>query len=279
MTVPHPQTEDQPPQSNRAGADVSVVAAAGAWESGAVTPPTNATYAIPTTNVTTPASARASRRNRGSDYRLRGLDFNAPNFVRSRPRAVRKHHPSMRRKRRRLLTQWAIVLAAATLVVVLLRVFVVQPYAVRSASMVPTLQPGTNVLVVKSPRLTGPVKVGDVVAYHEPEPSKCRVGTDAHDLVGRVIGLPDETIWSVGQSIYINGQRLNEPGWYNPPFGELGRTPITRTTIPQGSYFVMGDNRTASCDSRSFGPVPKSRIVGKVVATISRGGHPDVHSI
>ena len=104
-------------------------------------------------------------------------------------------------------------------------------------------------------------------------------GDDSHDLVKRVIGLPGETIWSAEGSIYVNGQRLNEPGWYNPPFGELGPTEIARTNIPSGSYFVMGDNRTDTCDSRSFGPMPKSLLVGRVVATIARDGHPFVHSI
>ncbi len=52
---------------------------------------------------------------------------------------------------------------------------------------------------------------------------------------------------------------------------------IVRTTVPAGHYFVMGDNRTDTCDSRTFGPIAESSIVGKVVATISRDGHLSVH--
>jgi signal peptidase I len=226
-----------------------------------------------------PPQPNGSRRAPTSDYRLRGLDLNAPSVADARPRALRKQHPSLRRRRRRRLVQWAIAVSVAALVVVLLRAYVVQPYAMRSASMVPTLEPGTDVLVVKWDRMVGSIHAGDIVAYHEPQRAKCASGTSAHDLVGRVIALPGETIWSVGQSIYLNGQRLDEPGWYNPLFGEVGTNTIARTTVPQGNYFVMGDNRTASCDSRSFGPVTRSRVVGKVVATLTRGGHPSVHSI
>ena len=64
------------------------------------------------------------------------------------------------------------------------------------------------------------------------------------DLVNRVIGLPGQTIWSTRGTIYVDGRRLNEPGWYYPPYGELGKTGIALTKIPPGSYFLMGDNRS-----------------------------------
>ena len=76
-----------------------------------------------------------------------------------------------------------------------------------------------------------------------------------------------------------DGQRLDEPTWRNPPFGELGGTEIGRTEIPAESYFVLGDNRTDTCDSRAFGPLHGSLLVGEVVATTARDGHPSVHII
>ena len=146
--------------------------------------------------------------------------------------------------------------------------------------MVPTLQPGTDVLVIKSSHLTAPIKAGDIIVFREPKGASCSSrGDDSHHLVKRVIGVPGQTIWSAGGSVYIDGRRLKEPGWYNPPFGEVGRTKIARTKISPGRYFVMGDNRTDTCDSRTFGSITRSSLIGKVVATIARDGHPFVHSL
>jgi signal peptidase I len=173
-----------------------------------------------------------------------------------------------------------VVITFAALVAVLLRATVVQPFTVRSTSMVPTLWPGTDILVLKWRSLTGSIEAGDIIVFRQPEGSNCPAGAaDSQELVSRVIGLPGDTIWSDAERIYINGRRLDEPGWHNPPFGELGAIRIARTTIPRGSFFVIGDNRTDPCDSRSFGPVPESLVVGEVVATTARDGHPSVRLI
>jgi signal peptidase I len=218
------------------------------------------------------------RGRRAPDYRLRGLDLDAQGLVEARDRPARKRHPSRRSRRRRLLLQWMLVLAVTAIVVVLLRTFVIQPFDVNSTSMVPTFQPGTEVLVAKSSLLTGSIKVGDIIVFREPGGTSCNVaGDNSHQLVKRVIGLPGQTIASVRGTIYVNGRRLHEPGWYNPPFGEVGPNHINRTKIPAGRYYVLGDNRTDSCDSRTFGPIRKSSVIGTVVATIARHGHPSVH--
>jgi signal peptidase I len=117
------------------------------------------------------------------------------------------------------------------------------------------------------------------VVFEQPDGSACSVDGDSRDLVSRVIGLPGQTIWSEDDSIFIDGERLDEPGWHNPPFGAVGTTEIVRTTIPADSYFVLGDNRTDTCDSRAFGPVSESLLVGEVVATTLRNGNPFVHFI
>ncbi len=182
-----------------------------------------------------------------------------------------------RRRRRRLLIEWGVVLLVAAAVAILLRAFVVQAFFVPSPSMVPTLQEGDRILVIKTSLLTGPVKRGTIIVFHKPTIFPCSGGDDVEDLVKRVIGLPGETIWSVANTIYIDGKALNEPDWYRSGYAEVGSDPINKETIPAGDYFVMGDNRTDSCDSRVFGPIPSSSVVGQVEMIVWRNGHPYFH--
>jgi signal peptidase I len=217
-------------------------------------------------------------RARRSDYRLRGLNLDARALAEAQPSQERKKHPSLRRRRRRLIIQWIVALALLAGTAVVIRTSVLSPYSVRSTSMVPNLLPGTNVLVLKPALLTGPIKAGDVIVFHRPAQLSCSVGGDtSKDIVKRVIALPGQTISSVGKRIYINGHPLKESGWFNKPFGELATTKIAPTIVPSDTYFVMGDNRADPCDSRAFGPIAQSSLVGKVVATTTRGGHPFVH--
>src|SRR5581483_11386265 len=89
---------------------------------------------------------------------------------------------------------------------------------------------------------------------------------DIKDLVKRVIGLPGETIQSTSDGhIEINGAALSES--YLPPGTALG-PPIPKQVIPSGHYFVMGDNRTDSSDSRFFGPIARSQIIGRAFILI-----------
>jgi signal peptidase I len=182
------------------------------------------------------------------------------------------------RRRRRLLIEWVIVLAVAAVVAVLLRAFVVQAFFVPSPSMVPTLQEGDRILVIKTSLLTGAVKRGSIVVFHRPTIFPCSGGDNVEDLVKRVIGLPGETIWSSGNTIFVDGKPLHEAGWYRSGYPEVGAEPINRETIPAGDYFVMGDNRTDSCDSRVFGPIPSSSVVGQVELIVWRNGHPYFHA-
>jgi signal peptidase I len=151
-------------------------------------------------------------------------------------------------------------------------------FTVPSLSMKPTLQPGDRIAVVpvggSSP---SPVPRGAVVVFREPAFFPCAGGapaSTAQDVVKRVIGMPGETIWSVGNAIFVDGKKLPDQGWYWSRYAEIGPTPITRQTIPANDYFVLGDNRTDSCDSRMFGPIAKSLIVGEVVAVVTRDGNP-----
>jgi signal peptidase I len=89
-------------------------------------------------------------------------------------------------------------------------------------------------------------------------------GSQIKDLIKRVIGLPGETVESRDGHILINGQVLNEP--YLGPDVLTG--PVEKTTIPPDHYWVMGDNRPNSRDSRFFGTIPKSLIVGRAFVRV-----------
>jgi signal peptidase I len=219
-----------------------------------------------------------SRSKKGPDYRLRGLDSAAlkPFEAVARPPRRDKSH---RKHRRRRLIGWLLVLVVLAGVAVALRVAVVEPFTVRSSAMAPTLQSGDRVVVVKATR-AGPIKAGEMVVVNEPDSPMCSFagsGSGSHDTVLRVIALPGQTIWSSGGSIYVNGKVLHESGWYNKKFGQLGSSEVPYTTVPTGNYYLMGDNRSQTCDSRSFGAVPGSTIVGKVEAILIRAGHPHIH--
>jgi len=170
------------------------------------------------------------------------------------------------------------VLAVAALAAVMLRAYVVEPFTVPSSAMMPTLQAGDRILVVTSRFLAGPVGRGDVIVFRSPTSSRCGAASPgSQDLVKRVIGLPGETISSIGDSVDIDGRTLREPGWYDAGSGQVGSAPIHHIKIPPGHYFVMGDNRTNSCDSRSFGAISGSSVVGKVTAIVTRNGHAYLH--
>ena len=167
----------------------------------------------------------------------------------------------------RWFVEWVAILVIAVVIAVVLRLFVVQTFYIPSGSMLPTLQIGDRILVNKlSYRIHG-IHRGDIVVFTRPplEPPQYQ------DLVKRVIGLPGETIQAVGGRITIDGKPLAEP-WLTPAMQHSTYpTPDGRPfdlaqpfTIPAGEIFVMGDNRTNSADSRTFGPIPESTIVGKV---------------
>ncbi len=191
-----------------------------------------------------------------------------------RERRRRRRHrarPAEAQRRRRWLLSWLTVIVLGAAVALGLRFFVVQTFFVPSGSMIPTLQPGDRMLVLK---VGYSVERGAIVVFRRPPGDLSDPNQD--DLVKRVIGLPGETIWSVGNTVYINGQPLAEP-WLpkNDPLGP----PITRQKIPAGDYFMMGDNRNDSYDSRDWGPLPGSYIIGRVFLVIWRNGKPDFHVI
>jgi signal peptidase I len=178
-----------------------------------------------------------------------------------------------RRARRPLVASAAVFVAVVALAAWFLQAFVLQPFAVPGQMMAPTIQAGDRILVVKLRLLEGSIRSGEVVVLRAPRSAACAVAGGGGDLVLRVVALPGQTIWSVENTIFIDGRPLHERGWYDPKFGEIGTTPIPSTTLARNEYFVMGDNRSDACDSRDFGPISKSSIVGEGIAIVVRHGH------
>jgi signal peptidase I len=172
----------------------------------------------------------------------------------------------------RQLLEWLMVVLFAVLVAAGLRVFVVQSFFVPSGSMVPTLQIGDRIVVVK---IGYTIHRGDIVVFRR-TPGDTTT-TDPH-LVKRVIGLPGETISSRGATVLIDGKPLREP-WLPALSSSCAESAydIPTTKIAPRHYFVMGDCRGDSVDSRAWGTVPASYIVGRVVLIVWRFGHPYFH--
>jgi signal peptidase I len=172
-----------------------------------------------------------------------------------------------RRRWRRTLAETAVTVGVAVLLAVLVRTFVFQTYYIPTSSMVPTLGVYDRILVQKAFFNSSDVRQGDIVVFTHPPRDDCP-GPQNGDLVKRVIALPGQTIYSSGNSIYVNGQLLAEP--YLPRYDPLG-PPIPDASrqhpyrVPAGEFYLLGDNRAISCDSRYWGPITGSSIVGKVI--------------
>jgi signal peptidase I len=185
--------------------------------------------------------------------------------------------PRRRRRLRRALVETGVIIAVAVLLAGLVRTFAFQTFWIPSASMVPTLGVYDRVLVQKAFFSWRDVREGEIVVFSHPPLDNCP-GPEEGDLVKRVIALPGQTIYSSGNSIYVNGRLLAEP--YLPQYDPLG-PPIASSQhpyrVPPGEFYVLGDNRADSCDSRYWGPLKGSSIIGKVVLTFWHAGHPEFH--
>jgi signal peptidase I len=123
-------------------------------------------------------------------------------------------------------------------------------FRIEGQSMEPNLHDGEYVLVDKVSYALHSPERGDVIVLLRPNPEK--------DLIKRIIGLPGDTIEVRNGQVYINGTVINEP-YLNQPTNST--TPARQ--VEPGRYFVMGDNRNNSSDSRSFGSIARSEIVGR----------------
>ena len=179
--------------------------------------------------------------------------------VRPRTRAHAK------RSSTRGVVEWVVILVAAVLVAFLLQRYVVQAFYIPSGSMETTLSPGDRVLVNKVSYDLHDVHRGDIVVFSKPASDTT---PNIKDLIKRVIGLPGEQI-SSGPSgaVLINGKPIAQP-WLTPTARANPGPAIAPQVIPRGDFFMMGDNRGDSADSRIIGPVPGRLIVGRAFVRV-----------
>jgi signal peptidase I len=166
-----------------------------------------------------------------------------------------------KKSHRRGITEWLIVLVVAIVASFLVRTFVFQTFYIPSSSMKPTLWKGNRIMVDKLSVDFGTINIGDIVVFKAPPAVKSDCQDDVADLVKRVIGVPGDHLTSKGNTIYVNGKPLDQKWSHYTPIGD---TPIGSVTVPKGQYYMMGDNHANSCDSRYWGTVPRSDIIGKV---------------
>ena len=160
----------------------------------------------------------------------------------------------------RNVAEWVLIAGGALLVAFIIKTFLLQAFYIPSLSMAPTLKVNDRVLVNKLSYDLHDVHRGDLVVFESP-PNE---GSQTKDLIKRVIGLPGETVESRDGQILINGQVLEEP--YLGPDVTTG--PLEKVTVPAEHLWVMGDNRPNSRDSRFFGAIPESLVIGRAFVRV-----------
>ena len=187
------------------------------------------------------------------------------------------------------LVELIAVIAAAVGIALLVQEFLVKPYRIPSGSMIPTLSIGQRVLVDRFSERFGPPAIGEVVVFHPPKGadvsecgdpgqgpfyagpqsrfscSKPTAGESDQTFIKRVVAGPGDTIAVRSGYAIVNGEVRKEP--YIRACGAAAACDLLPIRIPAGHYFMMGDNRGESDDSRFWGPVPEGSIIGQAFAT------------
>jgi signal peptidase I len=182
----------------------------------------------------------------------------------------------------RTIVDWLVTIALAIAFVLAFEAQVAKPYRIPSPSMEPTLhcakpvafcQGRFNDRVIANRlayRFADP-KRGQIVVFEAPTAAKrCGPGDGGSTFVKRIIGLPGERVSERDGVVFVNGRRLVEP---YVDAGLRGRETASWPRVTRGHYFVLGDNRTHSCDSRTWGTVPRGNLIGPVTLTYWPPGH------
>jgi signal peptidase I len=160
----------------------------------------------------------------------------------------------------RVVAEWVAIIAVALSVALLVRATVVQAFWIPSTSMTPTLKVGDRLLVDKVSFQVREIHRGEIIVFERP----ATVTEEFKDLIKRVVGLPGDTVEGHDGGVYVNGKRLAEP--YLP--AGLTTKDFPPQQVPIDNYFVMGDNREVSWDSRYWGTVERKLVVGKALVRV-----------
>jgi signal peptidase I len=182
------------------------------------------------------------------------------------------------------LLELVLIVAVALGLALGIQAFLVKPYRIPSESMVPTLQIGQRVLVNRIGERFGAPDVGDIVVFHPPagaeQGNECGGGPPPPNqvcdqptakradvnFIKRVVAGPGDTIAVRDGHVILNGKRQTER-FVEPCGGGEGCNLPKEVRVPADHYFMMGDNRGSSDDSRFWGPVPRDWIIGQAFAT------------
>jgi signal peptidase I len=176
----------------------------------------------------------------------------------------------------RTIVDWLVTIAVAVAFVLTFEAQVAKPYRIPSPSMEPTLHCARPVAYcqgrfsdrVIANRLAyrfGDPKRGQIVVFNAPRGAeRCGLGDGGSTFVKRIVGLPGELISERKGTIFVDGKHLIEP-YVDPSL--RGMSDGSWPRVAPGHYFVLGDNRTRSCDSRMWGTVPRNSLIGPVMLT------------
>jgi signal peptidase I len=177
-----------------------------------------------------------------------------------------------------------VIVALAIGLALLIQAFIVKPYQIPSASMEPTLDIGQRVLVDRVSYHFGDPEIGDIVVFHPPEGAvsgnpQCGAQTTGNEacpqpvdqeastnFIKRIVAGPGDTLSIRDGHPVVNGVEAKE-SFIRPCGGGPSCNMPKTITIPQNDYFMMGDNRGSSDDSRFWGPVPRDWIIGEAFFT------------
>jgi len=194
--------------------------------------------------------------------------FGIQEFGVEEPKQKKPVQPSQKdrkiRKGRSLVREYVETIVIALLVAVLLRVFVVSAYRVSSGSMENSLVEGDYIFVNKLAYTLSPPKIGDVIVFTNPfDPSR--------DYIKRIVAVEGQTVEIIDKTLYVDGLVADIPAGLKHTDDKILPSVLSRRDnfgpmlVPEGQYFVMGDNRDDSQDSRFWGSVAKNDIKGKAV--------------